>query len=88
MPGHDPGNFKFFLRFGWDGAKFSSLNFKRRAPEDEDDVEDDMSIVNGLTSTNYSQYSAEPPAKKSKITKEDTVGKFNLVSFNLITFEM
>ena len=81
----EPGNFKFTVRFSWDGAKFSSINFKRRKDQHEpdSDVEDDLSIINGLTSSDFSNLSSkntEPPTKKLK--REDNVGKFNLVSFN------
>ena len=33
----EPGNFKFTVRFSWDGAKFSSLNFKRKREQHEPD---------------------------------------------------
>ena len=41
-----------------------------------------MSLVNGLANINFNPASVtgQPPPKKIKISKEDTVGKFNLVS--------
>ena len=60
------------------------MNFKKKKDSPRLECEeDDLSIINGLTSISYSAFSEldkQPPAKKLK--KEDTVGKFNLVSFN------